>query len=209
MATTAMVRREKRHRMSRRKNRWWFWLLIPFMIVLIIAALYFLLIFPKEMQRMNYPIAYRTEIEKYAKEYSLDPARVQAVVFTESSNRAEAVSNADARGLMQIIPSTGEWIATKLGHTDFTPDQLFDVDTNLNYGCWYLNYLDNRYEFDLTKATAAYHTGPGNLDKWLQDESNSADGKVLHTIPSNATDTYVKRVKLAYEQYKERYANES
>lgn len=184
--------------------------MIALLLVLLAAAGYFALVFPGQVQKLNYPIANRELIERYASEYHLDPARVQAVIFCESSNRADAVSSVGARGLMQIMPDTGEWIAGKLGEADsYHVDRLFEPELSIRYGCWYLNYLDSRYALDMTCATAAYHNGPGNVDKWLKDAANSKDGATLSSIPSNATDTYVKRVRRAYEQYKELYANES
>ncbi|MEG0144431.1 MAG: lytic transglycosylase domain-containing protein, partial [Clostridia bacterium] len=119
------------------------------------------------------------------------------------SFRPEAVSSAGAVGLMQIMPQTGKWVAEKLGEGDYQLQKLTDPETNIRYGCWYLNYLNGRFDEDMTKVTAAYHAGGGRVNEWLEDEANSKDGKKLSNIPSDVTRAYVKNVYAAYEKYKE------
>ena len=82
---------------------------------------------------------------------------------------------------------------------------LFEPDTNIKYGCWYLGYLIHRFNGNLTCAIAAYHAGQGTVDGWLANPEYSPNGTTLQTIPSSATDTYVKRVLKYYEKYKELY----
>ena len=69
--------------------------------------------------------------------------------------------------------------------------------------------LVKRYGGNLACATAAYHAGQGQVDKWLENPEYSADGVTLSLIPSEATDTYVKRVLKYYEKYCELYAPEA
>lgn len=178
-------------------------------LLLIVAAVYYIFFYPRQIEQTVYPLAYRQEIDQYSKQYGLDPARVAAVIYCESSFRPEAVSSAGARGLMQIMPDTGEWIAGKLGEGDYTHEGLFEPERNIRYGCWYLNYLENRFDADIVKVTAAYHAGGGRVDEWLGNEAYSKDGETLSSIPSDATSTYVKRVQAAYAKYKEIYADEA
>ena len=128
-----------------------------------------------------------------------------AVIYCESSFQPEAVSSAGARGLMQIMPETGAWIAKKLGESDYTDERLFEPVLSIRYGCWYLNYLDGRYDGDLTKATAAYHAGGSRVDEWLANKQYSQDGVTLAYIPYDSTRAYVANVKSAYEHYKEKF----
>lgn len=154
----------------------------------------------------NYPMAYEDVIDKYADEYRLDSALVCAVVYTESKFDANAVSQAGACGLMQVMPETGEWIAGKLGIRDtYTSDMLFDPDTNIRFGCWYLNFLFTRYQGDTRKALAAYNAGQGNVDKWLTQPECSSDGVNLDHIPFRETRNYVKKVKAAHDIYIDLY----
>ena len=152
----------------------------------------------------RYPMTYAPEIRAAATEFSLDPAYVASVVLAESSFDAEAVSSAGAIGLMQIMPSTGEWIAGKLDDA-FDVQRLYEPSVNLRYGCWYLRFLLDRYDGDMRTASTAYHQGQGRVDEWLQDPEYSQDGRTLTAISSAVTDTYVSRIMESYEHYKELY----
>lgn len=153
----------------------------------------------------TYIVEYEDLIRKYANENGIAPAYVASVVLAESSYRADAVSSVNAQGLMQILPSTGEWIAGKFSEK-YTDGCLFDPDTNLRYGCWYLGYLMRRYDGNMRCSSSAYHAGQGTVDKWLQDERYSADGRTLKDIPYDTTRTYVDRVLKYYENYRKIYA---
>lgn len=152
----------------------------------------------------TYPVEYEEQIRKYAADNSIEPAYVASVVLAESSYRADAVSSVNAQGLMQILPDTGAWLSGKFGE-EYVEGCLFDPDTNLRYGCWYLGWLMERYDGDMSCASSAYHQGQGVVDKWLQNPEYSADGRSLSTIPSDATRTYVNRILKYYEKYKEIY----
>lgn len=156
------------------------------------------------VEKARYPVKYEQEIRLCAQEYALEPAYVAAVILAESSYNPEAVSSADARGLMQLLPSTAEWIAGKLGES-YSEDSLFQPETNIRYGCWYLHFLLERYGGDKRCASAAYHAGQGRVDQWLQDPQYSRDGRTLTTIASATTNTYVDRVLSNYEKYTKLY----
>lgn len=195
--------RAPRNRRRRRAPRPW---RAPLALALLLVAVsaYFIFLYPKHVEELKYPLSYRAEIETQAQAYGLDPARVAAVIYCESSFRPAAVSSAGARGLMQIMPETGGWIAGKLGEADaYTDDRLFEPALNVRYGCWYLNYLDQRFDGDFTKATAAYHAGGSRVDEWLTNRDYSGDGVTLANIPYDSTREYVARVRVAYEHYKE------
>ena len=148
----------------------------------------------------RYPMEYVSEIRGSAEEFSLEPALVASVILAESSYRPDAVSKADARGLMQILPSTGEWIAHKLDEP-FDMQNLFEPEVNIRYGCWYLKFLMDRYGGNMRNAIAAYHAGQGTVDQWLQNPEYSPDGEALEVTSSDATNTYVNRVLSNYAHY--------
>ncbi len=116
------------------------------------------------------------------------------------------VSRSGAIGLMQVMPETGEWIAGKLNKTGFTAEDLKDPDTNIQFGCWYLRFLLDRYSSNQTHAVAAYNAGHGNVDAWLMDPSVTTDN-MLTNIPFPETDDYVEKVLRAHEKYEELYTN--
>lgn len=152
----------------------------------------------------RYPMRYEQQIRAAAQEFSLEPAYVAAVALAESSLDAQAVSSVGAIGLMQIMPSTGEWIAGKFDE-EFDVQSLYDPEVNLRYGCWYLRFLMDRYENDMRTASTAYHQGQGRVDEWLKDPAYSQDGKTLAVISSSVTDTYVDRIMENYAHYKQMY----
>lgn len=156
---------------------------------------------PQQVQE-NYPIRYSAEIEAAAQEFGLEPAYLYAIVLAESSFRPEAESSVGALGLMQIMPDTGEWIAKKLDMGDeFTTAMLTDPAVNVRLGSWYLRFLLDRYDGDMTCATAAYHAGQGTVDKWLANPTYSPDGATLAFIEYDSTSNYVKKVLKYYEKY--------
>ncbi len=174
--------------------------------VLLILALVMALLLGKELEKRTYRLDYPNAIAAYAKEYDLDPYLVAAMIHCESSNRPDAVSPDGALGLMQIMPSTGEWIAGKLQVEDFHIDLLQDPSVNIRFGCWYLRFLMDRYNQDRQLAIAAYNAGHGTVDKWMDDPKVSAAGRLVN-IPYPETKTYVEKVQRAYEKYETLYKN--
>jgi len=160
----------------------------------------------RQVEYARYPLKYRELIEETAETFELEPWHVAAVICCESGFRETAVSSVGARGMMQIMPDTGEWLAGKFGEESiYDPEMLFTPETNVKYGCWFLNWLMKRYDGDRTLATVAYHAGHGTLDKWLSDEEISPDGKTLSRIPYSSTAAYVERVLRACGKYQELY----
>lgn len=159
------------------------------------------------LEKRAYKLQYGAEIKQYSRAFHVDPYLVAAVIHCESSNRHKAVSRAGAKGLMQIMPDTGFWIAEKLGEEDFKEDELFEPSVNIRFGCWYLKYLLDSFSGNMKTAAAAYNAGPGNVRKWLNDENYSMGGE-LGSIPFRETAQYVERVQRAYDKYKKLYANE-
>lgn len=156
-----------------------------------------------QWEMSQYPLYYEELVGRYARIYDLDPYEVMAVMHVESHGRPTARSEKDAIGLMQIIPSTGGWIAEKLGEKDsFSEEILEDPETNIRYGCWYLRFLHDRFTTPQT-VWAAYNAGQGNVYEWLENPEYSADGERLITesIPAGETRNYVPKVQEAYDKY--------
>lgn len=104
-----------------------------------------------------------------ARRHKMDPQLVLAVVHVESRYDTYAVSDKNAMGLMQILPSTGEWLAAQLGVAWLGPQMLFDPVVNVQLGVAYLRRLLDRYDGNLPAALAAYNWGPGHIDGRLRD----------------------------------------
>ncbi len=146
-----------------------------------------------------YPLDYEEEIAEWSRTYTINEYLVCAVICAESGFDEAAVSPKGAVGLMQIMPDTGEWAAEKIGIEDYSVDELTDPDMNIQIGCWYINYLDEKFGGDVRKVLAAYNAGPANVQEWLE-----SDG-ALENIPFEETENYLERVQRNYEIYKGLY----
>jgi soluble lytic murein transglycosylase-like protein len=93
----------------------------------------------------------------------IDPVFLAALIRVESAFSPEAVSRKGARGLMQVMPSTGEEVARKLGIDWNGPHQLHDLETNVRLGVFYLDFLLEYYAGNYKLALTAYNRGPFNV----------------------------------------------
>lgn len=148
-------------------------------------------------------VTWQEHIEKYAAQYNLQPAFVTAIIRNESSFRTGAESSVGARGLMQLMPDTAEWIAGKLNDHSYTFDSMWDAETNIRYGCWYLGYLSRLFRGDAELVSAAYHAGQSTITQWLSDPDKSSDGVTLDLdkLSDGPTKQYIGRVTQTYGIY--------
>ena len=179
--------------------------------LVLFSAIYWLLVgyglFQKLMAYKMYPVAYQTEIQAQSEAFALDPYWVMSVVRCESSFRKNACSSQGAIGLMQIMPSTGAWIAEELGITQtYCTEQLYDPKFNIRFGCWYLAFLLEQFDGDTQAAIVAYHAGQGTVEKWLANPEYVDNGRLIN-IPFPKTKAYWERVESAYNQYRSLYPN--
>ena len=155
----------------------------------------------------EHPYQYRELIEAQADQYNLHPAFVASIVLNESSFRPQVKSHADAMGLMQIRPDTGEYINRALDVPGYHHDMLYDPETNIRFGCYYLNELSERFGGDPVLVAAAYNAGPTNVQNWLNNSTYSSDRRTIpiDNIPYGDTQTYARRVLRDYAAYKRLY----
>ena len=151
----------------------------------------------------SHPRDYRALYEDCAEEYNLQPAFVAAIIKNESSFRSTAESNVGARGLMQLMEGTAGWINERLNIPGYSFDSMWDPETNIRFGCWYLRYLSNMFDGDPVLVTCAYHAGQGSVTAWLNNPDYSPDGVTLEidSIPMEDTRTYARRVMRDYAIY--------
>ena len=178
--------------------------------VLLVLAVCAALLLPglwKRAERMLYPRKYEALVEQWADTYDLDPLLVDAFIRTESGFDPQATSTVDARGLMQMTEETFIWLRSKIA-----PDEgllfanLYDPETSIRFGCYYLHLCMERYNGDVATAAAAYHSGWGTVDALLQMEEHSADGETLQGFPYNQMNHYVKKITSCYARYQRIYA---
>ncbi len=176
--------------------------------VLLVVILFGIFAGPSLMNtgwKLLYPRPYEELVDREAQEFSLDKNLVYAVMRTESRFRADAQSRAGAIGLMQLTPSTFEWICS-LYPPENGGEDVTDPGDNIHCGCALLRLLLDQYK-NLEVALCAYNAGMGNVESWLGEEKYSHDGESLHTIPYPETDSYVKKVKKAMGRYQSLYGN--
>lgn len=155
----------------------------------------------------QYPLMYDDLIRSTAAEYNLSPALVASVIRNESSFRPTAESSVGARGLMQLMPDTAEWIAGKLHTEGYQVNRLYEPETNIRFGCWYLNYLSSLFNGNPLCVICAYHAGQGEISSWLSNPLISSDGKTmeLDRLPDGPTKIYAGRVTRDYGIYQAKY----
>ena len=158
-------------------------------------------------ERAQHPLYYADLVVQYAQAQGLDPALVAAIILCESSFDPMAESRLGARGLMQLMEDTAGWVAHKLDEDgpDYSFDRLYDPETNIRFGTWYLGYLSRRFDGDAKKIVCAYHAGQGNVDSWLANPQYSRDGVTLDAIPTQDTAAYASRVLRAQAVYQKYY----
>jgi soluble lytic murein transglycosylase len=161
------------------------------------------------LERTEYPLRYPAIVRGHARQYGLDPALLAAVIYSESRFRPHVRSKQGAIGLMQLLPSTAEGIATRTGGTAFVPSDLDDPEINVRYGAWYLRHLREHYKGlpdSTTLALAAYNAGMANVDSWV---ARTTPGQPLQIPPAFAeTRHYLDGIEHARSVYRRLYAGE-
>ena len=167
---------------------------LAFVGVMFIVLFATIIIFPKKQI---------TLINTYAKKYGLNSSLVASVINIESGFDSDAVSDAGAMGLMQILPSTAKDCAKRMGIDDHSID-LFDPNTNINIGCFYLSYLLEMFDGNLENALSSYNWGLGNVKDWIA-RGNVDDNGTIKDIPISETRNYIKKFKVSEFVYKNIY----
>jgi peptidoglycan lytic transglycosylase len=162
----------------------------------------------KAVREIKLPLRHEDIIRQQAADKHVDPALIAAVIYTESHFR-DQTSHAGAKGLMQLMPSTADYIARKSGGTKFERADLATPQINISYGTWYLRYLLTKYHGNTILSLAAYNAGETVVDKWRRQASERGERfTVADHIPFPETRDYVGRVLSARSQYRSSYAHE-
>jgi soluble lytic murein transglycosylase len=167
------------------------------LLFLIIVAIY---VFAPYGLKLWFPYYYQNNIEYYAKQSQLDSLFVASVIRVESKFNPMAESNRGARGLMQLMPETAQWVAGQLDIL-YEKDRLFEPDYNIRLGCWYLANLFQEFDDNSAMVLAAYNGGRGNVNKWLESGIWSGKLKDIDSIPYQETRYFIKRVNITTKMY--------
>ena len=185
--------------------------LIKFLIILIILLLIIFILFKvikvdEIIMKQIYPLKYSEYVEKYSKEYNIDPYMVYALIKAESNFNNEAKSSSNAIGLMQIMESTALETAKTL-ELEVVAEDLYKPEINIRIGVKYFTDLINKYDNNYALAIISYNAGIGNVDKWIETEVIKNDGTDLENVPFKETNNYVRKILRDYEIYKDLYKN--
>lgn len=153
------------------------------------------------------PLADTAIIRHQAREKHLSPALIAAVIYAETKFDPRE-SSAGAQGLMQILPSTAEYLAHLSGGTTFTTSDLANPEVNIAYGSYYLSYLLKHYGGAQLPAIAAYNAGLTNVDQWSSKAREQGATLTVQDIPFPQTRAYVARVLSAESTYTRFYGKQ-
>jgi soluble lytic murein transglycosylase len=202
--TASRRRPRRRARVQRRR-------LLVLAVLLGLAAIALLTLKPwadKAVQELKLPLRHEDVIRQQAADKDLDASLIAGVIYVESRFR-DQTSHAGAKGLMQLMPATADYIARKSGGTRFVQGDLADPQINISYGSWYLRYLLQHYNGNVALALAAYNAGEGKVDEWWREAADRGEKFVVAKhIPFPETRAYVKKVLSARNSYRHEYAHE-
>lgn len=160
----------------------------------------------EELWWTAWPLAYAELVRGYsAGPGAPEPALVWAVMREESGYQPSVVSPAGARGLLQIMPSTGERLAQQVGLAPFSPEDLFRPEVNVRLGAAYLGGLTSRFDGRLSAAIGSYNAGPEAIARWLEERPSQDDDEWVESMPYEQTRTYVRRVLRSLHAYRVLY----
>jgi soluble lytic murein transglycosylase len=143
---------------------------------------------------LRFPLGFMRGVLGAAQRQQLDPSLVYALIRRESAFDPNAGSSAGARGLMQLMPATGEMMARRLGETPATGYSLLEPERNLRYGAAYFRGLLDKFGAHFALAAAAYNAGPGRVERWLPAHRPMPADLWVETIPFSETRQYVAAV---------------
>ncbi len=142
----------------------------------------------------RFPLASQDGVVPQAVEAGIDPAWAYAIARAESAWMTDAHSGADARGLMQLLPSTAARVAHRNGLAWAGGESLYDPVVNIALGTRYLAQMAERFNGAPWLASAAYNAGPSRVDQWVAERGTLAPDLFVATIPFHETREYVARV---------------
>jgi soluble lytic murein transglycosylase len=162
---------------------------------------------PEAFWKLAFPLPYRNSVDRYSSANSLDRNVVAGLIRQESEFDPKAVSYANAIGLTQIRPPTGRELGRKLGIRSFKTSMLYEPDTNLRLGTYYLRRVLDGVNGLWVAALAGYNAGPSRTAGWLRwrDFNDSEPSEFIETIPLEQTHHYVQAVLRNADVYRRLY----
>ena len=143
---------------------------------------------------LRFPTPYRSTFQHYGQARQVPSTELMAIARRESAFYPQAQSPVGARGLMQLMPATGQQVASALGQRGGSAE-LFEVDHNVLLGSAYYRQLLDRFGGNRVFALTAYNAGPHRVDRWRHKRGEGVPVDVwIDTIPYKETREYVQAV---------------
>jgi soluble lytic murein transglycosylase len=159
---------------------------------------------PPEILQVIYPLTYWDSIKRYSAQHDLDPYIVAALIAQESTFDAGVRSNANAWGLMQVVPATGRRLAQSLGIRRFNTAMLTNPELNIRLGTLYFSKLVQQFG-GTYYALASYNAGESRVVRWKAERPGLDEDEFIDDIPFPETQNYVKRILGTAEDYRRLY----
>jgi soluble lytic murein transglycosylase len=149
---------------------------------------------PRPVWESLFPRPYWDELKRDAQANHLDPFLVASLIRQESEFNPQAISSANAMGLMQLLPQVGKGLAKEMKIRHFSSDQLLSADTNLRLGTKYFKHMVDHYDGQAEYALAAYNAGEDRVDQWRKDGNFKSVEEFVESIPFTETREYVQAI---------------
>ena len=162
----------------------------------------------REAWELAWPRPFGASVDGATHEFSFDPALVWAIMREESAYRAQVSSPAGALGLMQLMPATGGKVAGELGLTGFVTERLYDPETNIRLGTYYLRSLIEKFGGSRPLAIASYNAGPEAVGRWLEKDTDAKPDVFVESVSYGETRRYLRRVLRSYRMYQALYGDD-
>jgi soluble lytic murein transglycosylase len=162
---------------------------------------------PAFIARLRFPAPYPDLMARISGEYQVDPLLLLSLMRTESLFDTYAVAAAGEKGMTQVIPATGAYIAEKIGWPDYQHEDLFRPHASITFGAAYLSEQLGLFERNVPVALSAYNAGPGRGIAWRDASDGATDfDRFLAAISITSTRGYVQRIYTFYVTYRALYA---
>jgi soluble lytic murein transglycosylase len=143
---------------------------------------------------LRFPVVYEPQFRRASLDTTVPVPLLIAIARQESAMEASARSSADARGLMQLLPSTARMVARRANMSSPSATDLYDPGTNIGLGSYHLAWLIARYDGQTPLAIAAYNAGEHRIDRWIKEAQGVPMDVWIEQIPFRETRSYVKNV---------------
>jgi soluble lytic murein transglycosylase len=159
---------------------------------------------PRPYWEALFPKAYWGDLKRFSNQNALDPYLVASLIRQESEFNPNAISRANAVGLMQLLPITGKKVAREVKLHHFTPSQLYTPAVNLQLGTRYFKSMVDRFG-SFEYALAAYNAGSDRVQDWLSQGKYRDPQEFVESIPFTETREYVQAILRNANVYKQLY----